>query len=94
VSLSPWKTAFPKLLDVLGLHSINPRHLAVGIIEPIQKMIEFRMESLGVPMLGALNEDGHHPCRESGDGVPIECIASKKEPKGTVSHHDEESCWT
>jgi hypothetical protein len=64
----------PKLLDVLGLHSIDPRHLAVGSIEPIQQMIELRVNRLRVPVLGPLNEDRHHPRRERGDGVPVKCV--------------------
>ena len=82
-----------KLLDVLGLHSIDPGHIPVGGIEPIQKVIEFRMERLCVSRLGALNEHGHHPCHKRGDRVPIEGMPGKKESEGTISHHDEESCW-
>ena len=77
----------PKLLDVLGLHSIDPGHLAVGSIEPVQKMIELRVNRLRVPVLGPLNEDGHHPRRKRGDGVPVKRLAGKREPQNSVAQH-------
>src|SRR5437762_2950875 len=55
-------------------------------------MVELRVERLRVAVLSPLNEHGHHPGRERGNRMPIECLAGKNEPKGTVSQHYEECC--
>src|SRR5215212_10248438 len=82
----------PKLLDVLGLHSIDPGHLAISSINAVQNMIELRMQRLCVAVLSPLNEEGHHPGRERCYGMPIEGVAGKKEPSRDVGDHDEECC--
>jgi len=80
------------LLDVLGLHPVDPCHLAIGSIEPVQEMVELRVNRLRIPVLGPLNEDGHHPRRKRRDRVPVKRLAGKGEPQNTVAEHDEERC--
>ena len=53
-------------------------------------LVQFGMDSLRVAMLGPLNEQGHHPCRQGGDGMPIERLPLEQEPENAIEGADDE----
>ncbi len=48
------------------------------------------MDRLRVAVLGPLDEQGHHPRRQSGNGMPIERLALEQEPENAIGADDEE----
>jgi hypothetical protein len=62
-------------LDVLWLLSIESHQFVTCFAMDPEQLIEFRMDSLGVAMLGSLDQERHEPGRQGSDCVPIERLS-------------------
>ena len=52
------------LFNVLGLLIVETGKLVAGLAVNMKEFIELRMQCLGVPVLGPLDEQRHYPCSE------------------------------
>jgi hypothetical protein len=75
-------------LNVLRFFFINFRHRIVCSTMSVQKLIQLRLQGLGVSMLGTLNEQRHEPNDQGCPGMPVEGIPVKNEPKNRVDDED------
>src|SRR5262245_66585965 len=55
--------------------------------------VELGMDSLRVPMLRALDDQGHEPSRHDRAGVPLESFRLVQVPKHAIAEHNEECEW-
>src|SRR5215207_960121 len=78
------------LLDVLGFAVVDLEDLlAVVALEP-QNLIELRMQSLKLAVLGAHNKEGHAEHDQLGCPVPVKALAVEDEPAHTVEEGEAE----
>ena len=75
-------------LDVLWLLVINVRQLSVRFIIRPEQFIQLRMDGLGVPMLGSLDDQCHYPRRQRCEAMPVDM--AKGRPRHPVEEHDYE----
>jgi hypothetical protein len=78
-------------LDLFGLLLIQFRQVVTSRFFGPQQLIEFCVNSLCIPVFGALNEKRHNPGRERGNAVPIERSRAEEQPGYDVGAHDGES---
>jgi hypothetical protein len=78
-------------LDLFGLLLIQFRQVVTSLSFGPQQLIELCVNSLCIPVFGALNEKRHNPGRERGNAVPIERSRAEEQPGYDVGAHDGES---
>src|SRR5215831_8489120 len=59
----------------------------------MEHLVELGMDSLRVPVLRALNDQGHEPSRHGRAGVPLESFRLVQVPKHAIAEHNEEREW-
>jgi hypothetical protein len=74
-------------LDILWFLSIESHQFVARFAMDPEQLIEFRMDSLGVSMLGPLDQERHEPGRQCSDCVPIERLSLEYEPQHRVQRH-------
>src|SRR5688500_682732 len=80
----------PVVLDFLGFLVVEARRRGAGLAVHMKELVELRVHRLGVTMLGALDEQRHHPRRERRKSVPIESLGLEYRPQDSVKHDDQE----
>jgi hypothetical protein len=76
----PCSAFIPNPLNILRLQRVDFGELAVRRPTGAQELIKFSLQSLGVPVFGALNNKRHEYRSQSGKAVPIERTPIKNEP--------------
>jgi hypothetical protein len=66
--------------NFLGLFLVERCKLAAGVILDSQEFIQFGVNSLCIAVLGALDKEGHDPCRERRCSLPIESVRRNYQP--------------
>src|SRR5262245_8637712 len=59
----------------------------------MKHLVELGMDSLRVPVLRALNDQGHEPSRHGRAAVPLECFRLVQVPRHAVAEHNEKCEW-
>jgi hypothetical protein len=82
---------FSERLDIFRLHPVDPGQVTVSRFDLVQKMIQFRVDGLGISMSCALDKHGHHPCRKRGHRMPFEGRGRQDEPKCGIHRYHKEN---
>ena len=69
---------------------IELRQLIARLPFSAQKLIELRVDRLGVAMFGALNKERHHPRRNGGNRLPTERLRIEYNPRDDIGADNEE----
>ncbi len=75
-------------LNLLWFFVINSRHRIVCSTMSVQKLIQLRLQGLGIPMLGTLNQQRHEPNDQGCRAMPVKGSSVKNEPKNRVDDKD------
>jgi len=59
--------AFSILLDLLGILVIDVHYVVVGAVAGFKEFIKLRVNGLGVPVFGPLNDQRHSPGGKCGE---------------------------
>jgi hypothetical protein len=79
--------------NVLGLLLSNLCERVVGGRLRMQQLVELSLQRLRIAVLYALDEQSHEPDGQSGNGIPIECIAVEDEPEDGIKGEDAKGAW-
>jgi hypothetical protein len=74
-------------LDRLGLLVIEPRQFAARPAFGTEQLVELGVDRLGVPVFRALDDQGHEPGGDRGDGMPVEAARIEDQPRHNVNCH-------
>ena len=56
----------------------------------MQKLVEFSLDCLRIPVLGSLDQERHEPGREHGKSVPTKILSVQQQPCQAVDYNDQE----
>jgi hypothetical protein len=75
-------------LDHLRFFVIQQRQFAARPAFGTEQLVELGVNRLGVPVLSALDDQGHEPGGDRGDGMPVEAARVEDQPRRDVDRHD------
>ncbi len=77
-----------ELLNHLGLLAIELGEFIPCPAFRSQQLVKLGVDGLRIAMLGALNDEGHQPCRDRRHGMPIEAGRTDRQPSDHIDEDD------